>query len=83
MFYLLMVDPESINAVTPYRSQPPGVGPSLLQKTYSEVSTLPLQQLSGPKEASSCAMFHSICQEVGDDEGIDKFEAGWGLITGE
>lgn len=44
---------------------------------------MPLQQLSGPKEASSCAMFHSICQEVGDDEGIDKFEAGWGLITGE
>lgn len=63
------------------RSQPPGVGPSLLQKAYS----LPLQQLSGPKEASSQAAFHSICGELGDDmdEGIDKFEAGWGLITGE
>lgn len=59
-------------------SQPPGVSAGLFPKSFSEVSTLPLHHLSGPKEATSCAMFRSICQDVADhmDGVIEKFGTG-------
>lgn len=79
MFCSLMDDPRPINTITPHRkSAPQGVGASLFPKSFSEVSTLPLHHLSGPKEATSCAVFRGICQEVADhmDGVIEKFGTG-------